>query len=141
MQESPAARDALLSFYEAFTAATPGDMKTFDRVFTREQDLLIIGSAYHEWVAGRDTGTQAWGAEGIGIEPGDPVGWEQDSVAWAADRPSFVFGDVRMPIRILAVMLNEDGAYRIVSAHFSVGVPDEVAGERAVEWSESAPSH
>lgn len=141
MQKSPAAREALLRFYEAFTAAVPGDMESFDRVFTREPDLMIIGSAYHEWVVGRDTGTKAWGAEGIGIEPGDPVGWQQDSVAWAADRPSFVFGDVRIPIRILAVMLKEEGAYKIVNAHFSVGVPDEVAGENAVAWSEAAPSH
>lgn len=140
-QESPSARAALLRFYEAFTAATPGDMETFDRVFTREQGLMIIGSAYHEWVVGRDRGTQAWGAEGVGIEPGDPVGWEQDSVAWAADRPSFVFGDVRIPIRILAVMLKEDGEYKIANAHFSVGAPDEVAGEHAVEWSEATPSH
>jgi hypothetical protein len=36
MQESPAARDALLCFYTAFTDAAPGDMETFDRVFTDE---------------------------------------------------------------------------------------------------------
>ena len=34
-------------------------------------------------------------------------------------------------------MLEEDGQYKIVNAHFSVGVPDEVAGEKAVEWSEA----
>jgi len=141
MQESPGARDALLGFYEAFSGAAPGDMELFDRVFTREDDLLIVGTAYHEWVAGRDSGKQAWGMEGVGIEPGDPVGWEQGSVAWAADRPSFIFGEVRIPIRILAVMLKEQDEYRIVTAHFSVGVPDEVAGENAVEWSVAAPSH
>jgi hypothetical protein len=58
-----------------------------------------------------------------------------------ADRPSFVFGDVRIPIRLVAMMLEEDGQYKIVNAHFSVGVPDEVAGEKAVEWSEATPSH
>jgi hypothetical protein len=141
VQESRGARDALLAFYEAFTAASPGDMETFDRVFSRERDLLVIGTAYHEWVAGRDTATGAWGMEGVAIEPGDPVGWEQDTVAWAADRPSFMFGDLRIPIRLLAVMLKENGGYRIVSAHFSVGVPDEVAGENAVAWSEAAPAH
>jgi SnoaL-like domain len=139
MQESRAARDALLRFYEAFTAAAPGDMESFDRVFSREPDLMIIGTAFHEWVRGRESGTKAWGMEGVGIEPGDPVGWEHGSVAWAADRPSFVFGEARIPIRILAVMLEEDGDWKIVNAHFSVGVPDEVAGENAVEWSQAAP--
>jgi len=62
-------------------------------------------------------------------------------VGWAADRPSFVFGDVRIPIRLLAVMLEEDGEYKIVNAHFSVGVPDEVAGEKAVEWAGETRAH
>ena len=141
MHESDAARDTLLRFYEAFTAAVPGDTETFDRVFTREQGLMIIGTAFHERVVGRETGQQAWGMEGVGIEPADPLGWEHDSVAWAVDRPSFLFGDVRIPIRILAVMLKEDGVYKIVNAHFSVGVPDEVAAEKAVEWSAAGPAH
>jgi hypothetical protein len=141
MQESAGAREALLRFYEAFTEAVSGDMDTFNRVFSREQDLLIIGSAAHEWVDSREKGKQAWGMEGIGLEAGDPCGWEQASVAWAADRPSFVFGDVRMPIRILAVMLKDDGGYKIVTAHFSVGVPDEVAVENAAEWAAATPSH
>jgi len=90
MQESPGARNALLRFYEAFTEAVAGDMASFDRVFSREEDLLIIGSAYHEWVDSREKGKGAWGMEGVRLEAGDPVGWERDSVAWAADRPSFV---------------------------------------------------
>ena len=141
MQESADAKAALLRFYETFTVAVPGDMESFNRAFSREESLLIIGSAFHEWVDSRERGKQAWGMEGVGIEPGDPVGWEQGSVAWAADRPSFIFGEVRIPIRILAVMLKEQDEYRIVTAHFSVGVPDEVAGKNAVEWSVAAPSH
>ena len=79
--------------------------------------------------------------EGVGIEPGDPVGWEHDGVAWAAGRPSFLLGEVRVPIRLLAVLVEENGEPKIATAHFSVGVPDEVAGEKAVEWSEAAPGH
>jgi len=44
-------------------------------------------------------------------------------------------------MRILAVMLKEDGGFKIATAHFSVGVPDEVAAANAVEWSEATPSH
>ena len=141
MQESPGAREALLRFYDAFTEAVPGDMESFDRVFSGEEELLVIGSAYHEWVDSRETGKKAWGMEGILLEAGYPVGWEQGSVAWAADKPSFVFGDVRLPIRILAVMLKEDGEYKIVTAHFSVGVPDDVGAENALKWSEATPAH
>ena len=141
MQESPEARDALLGFYEAFSEATPGDMERFDRVFTREDDLLIVGTAFHEWVAGRETGKQAWGMEGVGLEAGDPVAWEEGDVAWAADKPAFVVGDMRAPIRLTVVMVKEDGAWKIQHGHFSVGVPDEVAFENASEWSEATPAH
>lgn len=72
MHESVRAREALLRFYDAFTQAVPGDLETFDRVFTSEDALLIVGTAAHEWVRGREAGTQAWGMEGVSLEPGDP---------------------------------------------------------------------
>jgi hypothetical protein len=59
MQESAGAREALLRFYEAFTAAVPGDMDSFDRVFTHERELMVIGTAAHEWVVGRETASGA----------------------------------------------------------------------------------
>lgn len=141
MIESPDARAALLRFHETFTAATPGDLESFDRVFSCEPSLLIIGTAFHEWVEGREQGARAWGTEGVSLEAGDPIAWEHGTVAWAADRPTFVLGDARIPIRILAVLLEEEGAYKIVTAHFSVGVPDDVAGEKAVAWSRTTPAH
>ena len=141
MRESPEAKEALLRFYDAFTEATPGDMELFDRVFTREEGLLITGTAYHEWVDSREHGKEAWGMEGVALEPGDPVAWEEGDVAWAADRPFFAIGDMRAPIRLSVVMLKEDGAWKIQHGHFSVGVPDEVAFESADEWSTSTPAH
>ncbi|HXG77337.1 MAG TPA: hypothetical protein VNJ53_12275 [Gaiellaceae bacterium] len=44
-----------------------------------------------------------------------------------------------MPVRLLAVMREEGGELKIVTVHFSVGVPDDVAVERAREWSSVAP--
>jgi hypothetical protein len=140
MRESPEAGQALLRFYEAFTKAVPGDMETFEHVFTRRDDLLIVGTAYHEWVAGPETGKQAWGMEGIGLEPGDPVAWEAGDVAWAVDRPSLVAGEARVPVRLTAVLLNEEGTWKLQHAHFSVGVPDEVGFQNALEWSRAVPA-
>lgn len=132
MQASPSARDALIRFYQAFSDATPGALELFDRSFTRRDDLLIVGSAFHEWVDSRERGKAAWGMEGVA---GDPVAWEQGDVAWAADRPSFAVGDTRAPIRLTAVMLKEDGDWKIQHGHFSIGVPDEIGFASAHEWS------
>jgi hypothetical protein len=139
MRESTEAKVALLQFYEAFSEATPGATELFDRSFTERDDLLIIGSAFHEWVDSRERGMEAWGMEGVALEPGDPVAWEEGDVAWAADRPSFVVGDMRAPIRLTAVMVKEDGAWKVQHGHFSIGVPDEIGFASAVEWSEATP--
>jgi hypothetical protein len=141
MRESPGARAALLRFYEAFTEAAPGDTELFDRSFTSSEDLLIIGSAFHEWVDSRERGKEAWGMEGIALEPGDPVAWEDGDVAWAADRPAFVAGDLRAPIRLTAVLLREDGDWKLQHGHFSIGVPDEIGFASADEWSRTGPAH
>jgi hypothetical protein len=141
MQQSSAARDALLRFYEAFTEASPGDMELFAEVFSGEDELLVVGTAYHEWVDDHERAEQSWGMEGVGIEPGDPVAWEEGDVAWAVDRPAFVAGDIRVPIRLTAVMLKEDGAWKIQHGHFSIGVPDEIGFSSAAEWSEATPAH
>ena len=141
MNESASAREALLRFYEAFTNAGPGDIELFDGVFTQRDDLLVVGTAYHEWVASRERGKAMWGTEGIGIEPGDPVAWESGDVAWAVDRPSFVARDVRIPIRLTVVMSRESGSWKVRHGHFSIGVPDEVGFENALEWSAATPAH
>jgi hypothetical protein len=141
MQESADVRAALLRFYEAFTQASPGDMESFDRVFTREQGLSVIGTNYQEWVVGREQGTQAWGMEGIGIEAGEPLAWEDGDFAWAIDKPAFVLGDARVPVRLSVVMAREDGAWKIRHGHFSAGVPDDLMIENAAAWSTATPSH
>lgn len=141
MHESPGAKSALLRFYGAFSESTPGAMELFDRSFTGRDDLLIIGSAFHEWVDSRRRGAEAWGMEGVSLEPGDPVAWEDGDVAWAADRPSFVVGEMRAPIRLTVVLLKEDGEWKIQHGHFSIGVPDEIGFANALEWSTATPAH
>jgi len=141
VEESPSAKAAIIRFYQAFSDATPGAQELFNRSFTGREDLLIVGSAFHEWVDSRERGAEAWGTEGVALEPGDPVAWEDGNVAWAADRPSFVVGDMRAPIRLTAVMLKEDGEWKIHHGHFSIGVPDEVGFASALKWSKAAPEH
>lgn len=141
MDDSPGAKAALVRFYRAFSDATPGALELFDRSFTRREDLLIVGSAFHEWVDSRERGKQAWGMEGVALEPGEPLAWEHGDVAWAVDRPSFVVGDMRAPIRLTAVMLREEGDWKIQHGHFSIGVPDEIGFANALEWSTAAPEH
>jgi hypothetical protein len=49
-------------------------------------------------------------------------------MGFALDTPAFVFPDgSTLPTRLTAVLRSEDGEWKIVHLHFSVGVPDEEA--------------
>jgi hypothetical protein len=55
-----------------------------------------------------------------------PVGYEEGSLGWVVDQPAFVFPDgSAMQTRCTAVMRQEEGRWKLVHMHLSVGVPDE----------------
>ncbi len=63
---------------------------------------------------------------GVQIEDSDVNGWEVGDIGWAVDQPTMVLPDgTRIPVRITWVVRREDGAWRCVHAHTSVGIPDE----------------
>lgn len=79
-------------------------------------------STYGQMMAGEMAGTRLEGA--------NPRAYEEGSLGWAVDESRFVFPDgSRLPTRLTAVLRQEDGDWKVVHLHFSVGVPDEQAIE------------
>jgi hypothetical protein len=65
---------------------------------------------------------------GTRLEGRDPRAYEEGALGWGVDEPQFVFPDgSRLPTRLSAVLRHEDGQWKVVHLHFSVGVPDEQA--------------
>ncbi len=134
MQESAQVRDALLKFYKAFSA---GDAAGFERTVSRAPDGMVIGTGPTEWLEGRDVWLAGYQEQiaavpDIRLEAGEARAWEEGSIGWAADQPRFVFPDgTALPTRLTVVLRREDGEWRLVQAHFSVGVPDDVAVDLA----------
>jgi hypothetical protein len=126
VQESQGVKEALQRFYDAFTA---NDVKAFEEgVLTSQQEILAIGTAPHEWHTGRDKMLEEFGMEGVRLRGGDMTAWEEGSVGWFADRPTFTLPDgTEVECRLTGVMRNEDAGWRLVQAHFSIGIPDEEA--------------
>lgn len=126
MQQSESVREAMLRFYDRFTA---NDVGSFDRLVSQERDSMVIGTAPEEWLDDREQWRSAFGMEGVRLEAGDALrGWEEGPVGWAADQPTFTLPDgSTIPTRLTAVMRQEDGDWKLVQAHFSVGVADEEA--------------
>ena len=127
MQQSADVRDAMLRFYDRLSAS---DVESFE-------ELVIIGTAPGEWVTERERMRFGFEAEGVRLEAGEnPAGYEEDSLGWFVDEPTFFFPDgSAMQSRLTAVMHREDGRWKLVHMHVSVGVPDEEVVELATRCS------
>ncbi len=140
MRRSAEVRDTLLRFYEVFSA---GDLEGFAQIIAQEDDegVLVIGTDPGDWAEGRERWIAAREAlmhamEGLRLEPGEePQGYEEGSMGWVADRPRAVLPDGTISTRLTGVVRQEEGEWRLVHIHLSVGVPDEEVVELQKRWS------
>lgn len=136
MQRSDGVRDGMLRFYERFSA---GDAAGFAAVIAEEEEgVSVIGTGPGEGHDERDDWIATYGQmmqgemAGTRLEGNDPRAYAQGALGWGVDEPSFVFPDGnRLPTRLTAVLCEEDGGWKVVHLHFSVGVPDEQAMQLA----------
>jgi hypothetical protein len=131
MQRSDALREAVLLFYDRFSA---NDVASFDDVVSAEA-TVIIGTADDEWFTDREPLRGGFGYDGLQLVAGDPQAWEEGDVGWVADRPvmqSARHGAIRT--RFTGVFRREDGRWKLVLSHFSAGVPDEEVVDLQRRW-------
>ena len=138
MQPSAEVRDTLLRFYEVFS---PEDPQSVTQMIAQQAEgVLAIGTA-GEWLEGREQLLAALEAqmnemEGFRMEAGEePHCYEEGSMGWVADRPRVVLPDGTIWTRLTGVVRQEEGEWRFVHLHLSVGVPDEEVVELKRRWS------
>ena len=140
MRRSAEVRDTLLRFYEVFSA---GDLEGFAQIIAQEDDegVLVIGTDPGDWAEGRERWIAAREAlmhamEGLRLEAREETqGYEEGSMGWVADRPTAVLPDGPISTRLTGVVRQEEGEWRLVHIHLSVGVPDEEVVELQKRWS------
>ena len=132
MQPSDAVRDALLHFYDRLSAS---DVASFDAVVDPDA-ALIIGTAPAEWVTERDRMRFGFETEGVRLDTGgEIVAYEEGSMGWAADEPTFSFPDgTAMKTRLTSVLRHQAGRWAVVHLHVSVAVPDEEVVDLQRRW-------
>jgi len=135
MQQSAAVREAMLRFYDRLSAS---DVGSFDQLVSRDPATLVIGTAPGEWVTERDRLRFGFETEGVRIEADDPAGYEDGTLGWVGDQPTYFCPDgSAMRTRLTSVLCHEDGSWKVVHMHVSVGVPDEEVAELQQRWSGS----
>jgi hypothetical protein len=129
MESSPELADLTLRLYEALTR---GDMAFIEGHISRQDGVIAIGTDPKEWWSGHAAFLPALRAQlqemggSFPIAPGQPRAYRHGAVGWVADQPLFQFPDgSTMPSRLTLVCQQEDGAWKVVQWHVSVGVANE----------------
>ena len=65
------------------------------------------------------------GELGVRVALDDVKAFREGSVGWAAGHGYFEMEARRVPVRLTAVLHQEDGAWKTVQSHASIGVPNE----------------
>jgi hypothetical protein len=120
---SPEVKDTVLRFYQKMRAA---DMSGFDEFISIDPSLTVVGSA-GEWFTQRERLRGVFRLKNAGLEKGtNPVAYENGGIGWFVDQPDWVFPDgSRIHTRFTAILRREQGAWKFVHWHLSVGVPDD----------------
>jgi ketosteroid isomerase-like protein len=130
MQQSAEIRAAYVRMCEAVAR---GDAGTIERITSRAEGALMIGTDPNEWWPGYERIVQVWKdqIEAMGgsmpMVVGDPQAYQEGTMGWVADQPRFRLPSGEAPFRMTCVFRQEDGEWKVVHAHASIGVPNEEA--------------
>jgi ketosteroid isomerase-like protein len=130
MNPSDELKNVMLRYYQSMTS---GDVRAVERIFSLQTGVLAIGSDPNEWWEGYDTIARMFKAQlremgGIQIKAGEMNAFIEGTVGWVADRPTFRLPNGQeLTFRGTAIFHKEDGEWKIVHLHHSIGVPNEDA--------------
>jgi len=124
----------MLTFYKRFSA---GDVGAFAQSIASWPDAFVIGTGPNEWQAGRDVWIEGYEMQitaipGLRIEAGAIGAYADGALGFAADQPRLVLPNgLGIPVRLTAALRLEGDDWKLLCAHFSAGVPDEMLIEIA----------
>ena len=116
-----------------FDAIQAGDVGAFEDVLSREPGVLFLGTDATEWWEGYETvshvaGEQLKEMQGIEVTVSETSGYADGDVGWGSARARYAMpGGGGNDIRFTGVFRREDGRWRLVQGHSSIGVPNEDA--------------
>jgi hypothetical protein len=129
LEHSDELRDLTLRLYEA---EATGDISFIERHFSLQQGAVYIGSDPNEWWEGFEAfveamRTQSEAMGGMQIVSGQLQAYREGSVGWSIDRDAFfrLADGTEIPFRNTCVFHQEDGEWKLIHGHTSIGVRNE----------------
>jgi hypothetical protein len=129
MEPSAGLRDLTARFYQALST---GDVSFLGQIVSQQPGVLNVGSDPQEWWSGYDTFMQAASVQiqemggSVQVSSSNPQAYREGSVGWMAHQAIFALADgTTFPVRFTAVFHQENGAWKLVQSHLSVGLRNE----------------
>lgn len=116
---------------EGYDAYQRGDASKLDEVWSKDESVIVLGTAPGERWEGHTTIVDGLGAEMAERTDDSPRSrmdsvraYRDGDVGWAVTEGAFVIDGAGVPTRGTAVLHREDGSWKLVQWTFSVLVPD-----------------
>jgi len=113
---------------EMIEAQNAGDAERLRSMLSERPDAVHIGTDAEEWWTSKqviDATATAGGGDDIRVVADDTDIHVQGDIAWAEGRGRFTRADgTERPVRVTGVLVREDGRWRVVQSHASIGVPN-----------------
>ena len=127
MERSDELRDVAIAMFEA---ASRQDPSRIDRHTSSHEGVLMIGTDPEEWTHGgervAEESRQEMNDSTPEFSPGEVEAFVEGTVGWISSRPVWTLEDgTQVPARLTGVFHREDGEWKLVQGHVSVGVPNE----------------
>lgn len=115
-----------------YAAEARGDQDYIEQFFSRQAGVLAIGTDPGEWRLGFDTIERVHQAQlqemggNLSLEVNEQNAFAEGTVGWSADRVTIRFpSGTGFALRITNVLHREDGQWKIVLAHTSIGITNQ----------------
>ena len=118
---------------DLMSAMNRGDVAAFTGGLSAEL-TVGIGTDDEEWWEGHDATAAAVKAQleasgGLPFEVAEPRGYAIDGFGWFENRATIDAGDGQtVPVRMTGVVRQEDGQWRLLQMHASIGTPNADLG-------------
>jgi len=113
---------------EMIEAQNAGDAERLRSMLSERPDAVHIGTDAEEWWTSKqviDATATAGGGDDIRVVADDTDIHVQGDIAWAEGRGRFTRADgTERPVRVTGVLVREDGRWKVVQSHASIGVPN-----------------
>jgi ketosteroid isomerase-like protein len=117
--------------HQLIEAIEQGDIDTIERMTAHDQDVVGIGSDPSEYARGFDENmrlmresTPEMGAQ-IHARLDEVHGYAEGEVGWLDGIGRFERDGESVEVRMTGVLHREDGEWRVVQSHASIGVPND----------------